>query len=313
MTRKYSRAMVIAVASVMATACETAKIEPSSASSQAVLYVARDYVEDGVFTQGIEGPAIGPDGHLYAVNFAREGTVGRVTMGDDGSGKAELFIELPKGSTGNGIRFDQSGNMYVADYVGHNVLRIDMNTRAVSVFAHNAAMNQPNDIAISATGTLYASDPKWADNSGQLWRIDQDGTTSLLEANMGTTNGVEVSTDEKHLYVNESVQRKVWVYDLLPDGGVTNKRLLIEFADHGLDGMRCDSEGNLYIARYGAGVVAVVSPAGKLLREIQLKGQKPTNVAFGGDDGKTLYVTLQERGAIETFRVENPGRVYQLR
>lgn len=305
--------MVIAVASVMATACETAKIEPSSASSQAVLYVARDYVEDGVFTQGIEGPAIGPDGHLYAVNFAREGTVGRVTMGDDGSGKAELFIELPKGSTGNGIRFDQSGNMYVADYVGHNVLRIDMNTRAVSVFAHNAAMNQPNDIAISATGTLYASDPKWADNSGQLWRIDQDGTTSLLEANMGTTNGVEVSTDEKHLYVNESVQRKVWVYDLLPDGGVTNKRLLIEFADHGLDGMRCDSEGNLYIARYGAGVVAVVSPAGKLLREIQLKGQKPTNVAFGGDDGKTLYVTLQERGAIETFRVENPGRVYQLR
>ena len=313
MTKKYSRAMVIAVASVMATACETAKIEPSSVSPHTALYVARDYVGDGVFTQGIEGPAIGPDGHLYAVNFAREGTIGRVTVNDDGSGQAELFVELPKGSTGNGIRFDRSGNMYVADYVGHNVLRIDMNTRAVSVFAHNAAMNQPNDIAISATGRLYASDPKWADNSGQLWRIDQDGTTSLLEANMGTTNGVEVSTDEKHLYVNESVQRKVWVYDLLPDGGVTNKRLLIEFADHGLDGMRCDSEGNLYIARYGAGVVAVVSPAGKLLREIQLKGQKPTNVAFGGEDGKTLYVTLQERGAIETFRVENPGRAYQLR
>lgn len=313
MTRKYSRAMVIAVASVMATACETAKIEPSSASSQAALYVARDYVEDGVFTQGIEGPAIGPDGHLYAVNFAREGTIGRVTVNDDGSGQAELFVELPKGSTGNGIRFDRSGNMYVADYVGHNVLRIDMNTRAVSVFAHNAVMNQPNDIAISATGRLYASDPKWADNSGQLWRIDQDGTTSLLEANMGTTNGVEVSTDEKHLYVNESVQRKVWIYNLLPDGSVNNKRLLIEFADYGLDGMRCDSEGNLYIARYGAGVVAVVSPAGTLLREIQLKGQKPTNVAFGGDDGKTLYVTLQERGAIETFRVENPGRAYQLR
>lgn len=300
--------MVIAVASVMATACETAQHESSSA-----LYMPRDYVEDGVFTQGIEGPAIGPDGHLYAVNFEREGTIGRVMTGDDGSGQAELFIELPKGSTGNGIRFDRSGNMYIADYVGHNVLRVDMTSRAISVFAHNAAMNQPNDIAISATGTLYASDPKWTDNSGQLWRIDQDGTTRLLETRMGTTNGIEVSTNEKHLYVNESVQRKVWVYDLLPDGNLTNKRLLIEFADHGLDGMRCDSEGNLYIARYGAGVVAVVSPAGKLLREIQLKGQKPTNVAFGGDDGKTLYVTLQERGAIETFRVENPGRAYQLR
>ena len=313
MKKKYSKAMVIAVASMVMAACETATVGQSAPSQQKALYVVQDYVGDGIFTQGIEGPAVGPDGHLYAVNFAREGTIGRVVNGNDGLGNAGLFVQLPTGSTGNGIRFDQAGNMYIADYVGHNILQVDMATREIKVFAHNAAMNQPNDIAISAAGTLYASDPKWADNSGQLWRIDRDGTTHLLEANMGTTNGVEVSTDEKHLYVNESVQRKVWVYDILPDGGVANKRLLIEFADHGLDGMRCDSRGNLYIARYGAGVVAVVSPAGQLLREIQLKGQKPTNVAFGGEDGKTLYITLQERGAIEVTRVEFPGRAHQLR
>jgi gluconolactonase len=130
---------------------------------------------------------------------------------------------------------------------------------------------------------------------------------------MGTTNGVEVSADEQHLYVNESVQRRVWKYDIdKATGAVKNKRLLIEFADHGLDGMRSDVRGNLYIARYGAGEVTVVSPHGTVLQRIKLKGEKPTNVAFGGADGKTVYVTLQERGAIETFRSEHAGREWQL-
>ena len=86
------------------------------------MFTARDYVADGTFTSGIEGPAVGPDGNLYVVNYAREGTIGRVHANTDGSGSAELFVELPAGSTGNGIRFDKSGTMYVADYSGHNIL-----------------------------------------------------------------------------------------------------------------------------------------------------------------------------------------------
>jgi sugar lactone lactonase YvrE len=203
--------------------------------------------------------------------------------------------------------------MYVADYSGHNVLKIDPETKAVSVYAHSDKMNQPNDIAIARSGVIYASDPNWKDSTGNLWKVATDGTVSLLEANMGTTNGVEVSTDEKHLYVNESVQRKVWKYDIeTKTGNVKNKRLLIEFPEHGLDGMRCDEDGNLYIARYAAGEVTVVSPHGTVIERIKLKGQKPTNVAFGGADGKTVYVTLQERGAIETFRSERAGREWLL-
>src|SRR5690606_6882982 len=261
-------------------------------------YQAWDYIADGVFTSGIEGPAVGPDGHLYVVNFAREGTIGRVRSSADATGIAELFIKLPAGSTGNGIRFDRQGAMYVADYTGHNILRINPTSREVSVYAHNRDMHQPNDIAITEDGRLYATDPNWADSTGQLWRIERDGSSQVIEAGMGTTNGVAVSPDQQHLYVNESVQRKVWVYDLT-DGNISNKRLFIEFFDHGLDGMRCDSQGNLYIARYGAGVVAVVSPTGQLVREIKLKGKRPTNVAFGGDEGKQVYVTVQDRGAIE--------------
>src|SRR5678809_655031 len=113
----------------------------------------------------------------------------------------------------------------------------------------------------------------------------------IRDSSMGTTNGIEVSPDEKTLFVNESVQRKVWAYDLSSGGSVSNKRLLIEFPDFGMDGMRCDIDGNLYITRHGKGVVAKVSPAGKLLREIKLNGTKPSNVAFGGPDGRTAYIT----------------------
>lgn len=268
-----------------------------------------DYVADNVFSQGIEGPAVDAQGNLYAVSFGKDGTIGIVDKKDN----AQLFVTLPEGSTGNGIRIDRKGFMYVADYSGHNVLKIDPTTKAISVYAHSDKMNQPNDIALAKSGVIYASDPKWSDNTGNLWKVTTDGTVTLLEANMGTTNGVEVSTDEKHLYVNESVQRKVWKYDIdAKTGAVKNKRLLIEFPEHGLDGMRCDEEGNLYIARYAAGEVAVVSPHGTVIERIKLKGQKPTNVAFGGADGKTVYVTLQDRGAIETFRTERAGREWML-
>ena len=262
-------------------------------------YQVVDWIEDNVFTQGIEGPAVDANGRLFAVNFFQQGTIGLGTIGVvKNKGNAQLFATLPKGSVGNGIRFDNFGNMYVADYTNHNVLRLKPGSKTWQVFAHQPRMNQPNDLAIMNNGILFASDPNWANSTGQLWRIDSIGKTTLLEANMGTTNGIEVSPNQRHLYVNESVQRKVWVYDLSPKGEVSNKRLLIAFDDHGLDGMRTDNQSNLYIARYGKGEVAVVSPKGKLLRQIKLKGQYPTNVAFNGN---RVYVTMQKRGAIESF------------
>ena len=127
---------------------------------------------------------------------------------------------------------------------------------------------------------------------------------------MGTTNGIEVSPDNKTLYVNESVQRNVWAFDLDSSGNISNKRLFHKFEDFGMDGMRCDVDGNLYITRHGKGTVVKLSYEGKLLKEIKMKGKKPSNIAFGGKDGKTAFVTLQDRGYIESFRVEIPGRSF---
>jgi len=272
------------------------------------LYSSSDFTPAGKFTTGIEGPATDNDGTLYVVNFQQEGTIGKV----DQQGNTELFVTLPSGSIGNGIRFHSEGFMLVADYTNHNVLKIDLQTKQISVYANEPRMNQPNDLAIGRNDIIYASDPNWAESTGNLWRIDADRGVTLLESNMGTTNGIEVSPDEKTLYVNESVQRNVWAYDLSPEGGVSNKRLLIRFSDFGMDGMRCDVEGNLYITRHGKGTVVMVSSEGQILREIAVKGKKPSNIAFGGEDGRTCYITLQDDGSMETFRVEHPGRSSKL-
>jgi|SRR6185369_824570 sugar lactone lactonase YvrE len=270
----------------------------SVAVAQDAPFHSTDFTKEHEFTTGVEGPGVDRDGNLYVLNLHEEGTVGRV--GPDGT--TELFVTLPKGSTPNGTRFHSDGSMLLADYTGHNVLRVDMKTHAVTVWAHEPRMNQPNDLAVTRNNTIFASDPNWANNTGNLWRISPDRKVTLVEAEMGTTNGVEVSPDGRFLYVNESIQRRVWRYDLHADGSVSGKKLFAKFFDFGMDGMRCDRRGNLYIARYGKGSVVVLSPKGEPVREIQLKGKDPTNLVFS-KDGKTVYVTIQDRGMVEKFRV----------
>jgi sugar lactone lactonase YvrE len=272
------------------------------------LFVSTALTAPGGFTDGIEGPACDREGVLYAVNFARQGTIGRVTP----DGVCDVFVALPDGSVGNGIVFSRAGEMLIADYTGHSVLRVDMASRTVSVYAHDPRLNQPNDLAITADDIIFASDPSWARGDGQLWRVGADRRFMLLEAGMGTTNGVEVSADGRTLYVNETVQRRVWAYDLGPGGGLSNKRLLIEFPDFGLDGMRCDVAGHLYVTRWGKGSIVQLSPAGTVLREVALGGRRCTNLAFGGADGRTLYVTVADNGNIERIRTELPGRSWAL-
>lgn len=290
--------VILGTALIMVGLAGCQSLEPSNE----VLYQSQDWVADGVFTSGIEGPAVDARGVLYAVNYKEQGTIGQVT----GQNNASLYVKLPKGSIGNGIRFDKKGNMYIADYTQHNILQITPQ-KQIRVFAHESTMNQPNDIAIANDGTLYASDPNWQGGNGQVWRISSTGQVERLKADMGTTNGIEVSPDNTVLYVNESVQKRIWAFDISNSGQLGEAKLFYQFADHGLDGMRTDERGNLYVARYGAGEVAILSPQGVLLRTVKLKGKYPTNVAFGGASGRQVFVTMQKRGAIESFYSEYAG------
>jgi gluconolactonase len=260
------------------------------------------FVSEGIFHGEIEGPAVDAAGNLYAVNFggkadSNKGSIGKVTP----QGEASLYLKLPQGSVGNGIRFDDKGLMYIADYTGHNIWQYD--GKNLKLFSHQPQMHQPNDLAITRSGVLFASDPDWKNNSGQLWKILPDGNSLLVETDMGTTNGVEVSQDQRRLYVNESAQRRIWVYQLDAAYQLSQKKLLIEFPDFGLDGMRSDREGNLYVARYGKGVIAKISPDGTLLSEITLHGKFPTNVSLDPTE-QWLYVTMQQQGAIERIQLK---------
>jgi len=273
------------------------------------LFKAVPFTKPAEFTPGIEGPACDAAGNIYAVNFARQSTIGKVSP----DGKGVVFIELTNGSVGNGIRFAPDGRMFIADYVNHNVLVVQAGQQTPTVFAHEAAMNQPNDLAISASGTLYASDPAWDKSTGQLWRIDTNGKVTKVAGDMGTTNGIDLSPDGKTLYVNESVQQNVWAFTVLPDGSLTNKRLIRKFPDHGFDGMRIDVDGNLYITRYGKGTVVKMAPDGSILQEVDVLGKQPSNLCFGGPDGRTVYVTEVEHTRLVSFRVDRPGLEWQRR
>jgi gluconolactonase len=273
---------------------------------QAQVYEARDFTAENIFSENIEGPNVDKAGALYVVNFQRDGTIGKVLF----NGEVELFVTLPEGSVANSIMFDKKGNLLLADWKGHNVLLVDKKTKAVTVYVHRDDFNQPNDLCINSKGKLFATDPNWKEGTGKLWRIDGTGKAVLLKENMGTTNGIELSPDEKKLYVNESVQRRIWVFDVTPKGDLINQRLFYEFEDYGMDGMKCDKAGNLYVTRHGKGTVAILSPEGKLLREVQMQGKLTSNIAFGGADGKTCFVTLQDRKCVEAFESEVAGRHY---
>lgn len=268
------------------------------------LFQTRDFT-DSVFTSGIEGPAFQTDGTLLIVNYQREGTIGMVST----TGKASLYATLPPGSVANSIRILSDGALILADYTKHNIWRLNPETRQLTSLVQSDRFNQPNDLCVSGTGLIFASDPNWKLGTGQVWGLTKKGKLKLL-ATMGTTNGICLSPDDKILYVNESVQRKIWAFDVSPTGKLSNKRLFFTFQDYGLDGMKCDTAGNLYVTRHGKGTILVLSSKGNIVREIPLAGKLCSNLVFGGPGLNWVYVTLQDRGRVERFQVEIPGKPY---
>ncbi len=261
-------------------------------------YEARPLTKDNLFSHNIEGPAFRND-TLFVVNYEKDGTVGMVLPG----GTCKLYLELPDSSIGNSLKFDKDGNMYIADFIGHNILKVDRN-KEISIYCHNDQFNQPNDICMSSEGWIYASDPNWKDSTGQIWLIKKDGKAIRVADSMGTTNGITLSPDEKHLYVGESVQLKIWKFDVNGDGTLSNKRLFTTFKGYDMDGMHFGPKGNLFVCRYGKGEIAVFSTEAQKLRTISLEGKKCSNFVFGDPDGKTVFVTLQDKKGMEMFRIE---------
>jgi gluconolactonase len=268
------------------------------------VFKAADHTAENLFSRNIEGPAVDKQGRLFVVNYQKDGTIGLVQP----DGKVDLFVTLPDKSIGNSIQFNEKGNMLVADYTGHNILEVNTKTKAVTVYCHNDNFNQPNDICINKKGIVFASDPNWQKQSGQIWKIGTNKKAELVKENMGTTNGICLSPDEKILYVNESVQKRIWAFNVDEKGNLSDQRIFTTVDDFGFDGMKTDSKGNLYVTRYGKGTIAIYRPDGVAIREVQLKGKDVSNITFGGKDYKTCFVTLQDRKGMEKFRTDVAGK-----
>jgi len=125
---------------------------------------------------------------------------------------------------------------------------------------------------------------------------------------MRVTNGIDLSPDGTTLYVSESDTREVWAYRI--DGNnLADPRRLAVFNGSDLDGLRTDVDGKIYVTRNGDKSIAVIDPATRtVVRNIATIGKNPSNLTFGGPDGRTVFVTQVDGRFIESFRVDRPGR-----
>ena len=286
----------------------------TSAQAEPKLFESRQVTPAGEYTFGIEGPAADVDGNLFVVNLGKPGTIGRLVAG---SSQSEKFISLPEGSVGNAIRFDRNGTMFIADYKKHNIFAIRKGLLEPEVYFHSDQMSQPNDLTIASDGTIYASDPNWKGRTGQVWRISKgadgqvQGQMMTAPRAMGTTNGIDLSPDGKTLYVGESLTGQLWAYTI-SGNELTSERLLRTFEPDTIDGLRTDVDGKLLIARIQKGLISILKSDGRLQQEIALKGKEPTNLAFGGADGRTVFVSQRQGGYVESFRTDKEGREHCL-
>jgi gluconolactonase len=261
-----------------------------------------------------EGPAVDAEGNVFFTN------PGEILKWLPGANKLSTFRKPSNGA--NGLAFDRQGRLLAceaADGKQGRVTRTDMKNGAVTVLCdqfNGFPLGGPNDLCVDGSGRIYftsrlANTNAAMGNVNSVYRIDPDGKVARILAapDIDMPNGLAVAPDSRTFYLVESDgrvnrARVIRAYDLKPDGSLANHRILYTFyPGRGGDGMRVDVAGNLYIA---AGLhrtrgtsetldtrpgVHVLTPQGKLVAFEETPEDTITNCAFGGTDGRTLYVT----------------------
>jgi len=257
-----------------------------------------------------EGP-VWIDGALYFSDFdTRPPFPSRVRrLGPDGAVSTAI-----EDAGSNGLAVDGAGRLVAATHKYKGLSRYDLESGKRSTVADRYlgnVFNTSNDIAIARDGTIYFTDPdyqKAAAPGGQpvtgIYRVATDGKVTLLDGTRHNPNGIALSLDGGTLYANAS-DGAVRAYPIR-DGAPQAGRDVIKGIEGG-DGMTLDCHGNLYVTEHAARRVRVFTPQGQELATIRVDANV-TNVAFGGADGKTLYIT--GAGALWQLRLDVSGRPY---
>ena len=224
--------------------------------------------------------------------------------------RAGLKRVLRPSAKANGLALDRENRLVVAGWGGRTVFRFEKDGSRTTLAARweGKKLNSPNDIVVKSDGSVWFTDPpggllnvgmvagdlqKYLDVQG-VFRISPDGKAMTLVAEDNVyPNGLCFSPDEKLLYVNCSRERLIRVYDVKPGGTLGPARIFHRYLspERGVpDGMKCDVEGNVYCT--GPGGIYVHDPAGKVLARLKTPGHHPTNIAWGDDDWRSLYITM---------------------
>jgi gluconolactonase len=255
-----------------------------------------------------EGPAFDRDGNLFFVNWLSSSIV-KLTP----DGQASEFFNT--GGIPAGLAFHPDGSLYVADEGDdiHGVLRITPGGSA-SILVNNyqgKPLNGANDLVFDQNGVLYFSDP-WgtsAENpTGGFYRFFPDGMLEQLDTGLAFPNGVALTADGSAVILAETYRNRLLRYPIRADGSVGPRE---HWADTptppGPDGMAFAANGDLYVAHYGSGTVDVFDPAGTLVEQIAVPGDKATNVAFA-PDGTTLVMTEVATASVYQVRLNVAGQ-----
>ena len=244
--------------------------------------------------QFIEGPIWHPDGFLLFSDIPAD-TIYKFAANQ----QVEVF-RRPSGKA-NGNTLDKAGRLITAEHSNRRISRTETDGKVIELVAkyEGKKLNSPNDLVVRSDGSIYFTDPPYGINKEQeelgfygVYRLATDGELTLLVKDIVLPNGIAFSPDEKKLYVNNSEAGYIAVFDVNSDGTVSNQRVFAQLKDPGKngvpDGLKVDVEGNVYST--GPGGVWILSPTGELSGKISVP-ETATNLAWGDDDRKTLYIT----------------------
>jgi gluconolactonase len=219
----------------------------------------------------------------------------------------------------NGLSRDLQGRLLACEHDTRRVTRLELDG-SLTVVANSfqgRQLNRPNDVVVKSDGSIYFTDPwtspalpnQWDLTFSGVYRLTPDlGTLTLLVDDFVIPNGLAFSPDEKILYIADSRRRLIRAFDLNPNGTLARQSDRV-FADlngpePGVpDGIKVDTEGNVYSG--GAGGIWILDPKGTKLGRIVHGAPATTNIAFGGDDWKTLYFT--SRTHLGSVNIKIPG------
>jgi gluconolactonase len=219
----------------------------------------------------------------------------------------------------NGLTRDLQGRLIACEHDTRRVTRLELDG-SLTVIANSfqgRQLNRPNDVVVKSDGCIYFTDPwtnpappqQWDLTFAGVYRLTPDlGTMSLLVDDFVLPNGLAFSPDESILYINDTRRRNIRAFDVMPNGMLAKQsdRVFVDLSgdEPGVpDGMKVDVEGNVYCG--GAGGIWVMDPRGKKLGRIVHGAPATTNLAFGGDDWRTIYFT--SRNHLGAVNVKIPG------